>query len=117
MSTYAYYRVWVGFLKENADELPAEVEEFIEELEKQYDGVEREDYTFQSISMHSETICYGVEMTELDWKARGEAPDELDHDVYRNLEEMVDEIKHVLYVLGLPTSVPVKAYHHIDLGG
>ncbi len=122
MSTYTTYYVWVGITRfdidNSADELQPALERFLSRLRKNYDGIECGGIKLETVAMHGETIGYGALVHELKWITTDERPLELDLASLKSKgEELKLNVTNVFSSIGLPDSISVGVYHHVDLGG
>jgi hypothetical protein len=115
MSTYAYWRLWVGARIESIDSINAP-QKTLEILDQLKEGTfEIEGLKLTQIYMHGEAVGIGVEVYELGWNTKLDGDNVFDNTKIIEANALVPKLSKIFMDLGLLTWTSV--YHHLNLGG
>ncbi len=116
MSTYAYWRLWVGARMGDIDftKAPSRTNQILDQMHegKPY---EIEDLKLGAIYMHGEIVGIGVEVSELGWNIEIGDENVFDTTKVIKAQELVPRVQKVFDDMGVVA--PILIIHHIDLGG
>ncbi len=116
MSTYAYWRLWVGAEHKEIDyAASSDRTKFL--LDQFYGGMPLHSgtLTLEEIYMHGRTIGLGVKIVELSWTDEIGSENVFDPTKVTEAQAALPVIQQLFDKLELKTTV--RIFHHLDLGG
>jgi len=116
MSTYAYWRLWVGVTLEGVKgPLPDNAAKIIDGIMDDFKPQEFDGMEVGAIHMHGQEVGLGVVVQEMSWGTEIDKKNRFDSKSLRKADKLVPRLRTLFRSWGIRGKVCV--YHHIDLGG